>query len=304
MTDGKLQMKNDLIESFLNYLIVECGLSKNTILGYRVALKHLSDYMGQKNLDKFESIRPEHIVMFIEAEKEMGLSINSIARNVIAIKMFYKFLFMEGRIEKNLIASISSPKLWKRLPAVINHIEVENLLNAPDTGNPFGIRNRAILELMYATGARVSEVATLEIDSIRFEYGLIKCKGKGSKERLVPLGSKAIEALKRYLYDIRPILCKNRKDIDTLFLSKNGRPLRRENIWLIVRQYARQSGIKGHISPHTLRHSFATHLLEAGADLRAVQEMLGHVNIATTQIYTHLDRSYLKYIHFKYHPRS
>lgn len=295
---------NDPIESFLNYLIVECGLSKNTILGYRVALKHLSDYMERKNIDRFESIRPEHIVMFIEAEKERGLSVNSITRNLIAIKMFYKFLFMEGKLEKNLITSISSPKLWQRLPGVINQIEIENLLKVPDTGNPLGIRNRAILELMYATGARVSEVATLEVNFIRFEYGLIKCKGKGSKERLVPLGSKAIEALKMYLYDVRPILCKNRKDINILFLSKNGRPLRRENIWLIVKQYARQAGIKGRLSPHTLRHSFATHLLEGGADLRSVQEMLGHVNIATTQIYTHLDRSNLKYIHFKYHPRA
>lgn len=293
-----------LIESFLDYLAIECGLSKNTLLAYRTALKHLSRFMSVRSVKDVKSIRPEHIISFIEAERKRGIDQNSIARNVIAVKVFFKFLLIEGRIEKNLISSISSPKLWRRLPNVINQMDVETLLNAVDTNTKFGVRNRAIMELFYAAGARVSEVATLETGFINFDYKFTKCRGKGSKERLVPLGSKAIEALKLYIQDVRPELCKKDDRTNILFLSKSGKPLRRENIWLIVKQCAQKAGIHKRISPHTLRHSFATHLLEGGADLRSVQEMLGHVNIATTQIYTHVDRSHLKDIHHHYHPRG
>ncbi|MGR3319161.1 MAG: site-specific tyrosine recombinase XerD [Candidatus Anammoxibacter sp.] len=294
---------DSLIESFLDYLVVECGLAKNTILAYRVALKHLTRFMHEKAIEDVKTIRPERIIGFIEAERKRGLDQNSIARNVIAIKMFFRFLFLEGKIEKNLMSSVLSPKLWRKLPDVINQTDIENLLNAPDTSCKFGIRNKAILELMYATGARVSEVATLETGFINFNYKFTKCRGKGSKERLVPLGSKAIEALKVYLQDVRPRLCKANKT-NIFFLSKSGKPLRRENIWLIVKQCTQKAGIRKHLSPHTLRHSFATHLLEGGADLRSVQEMLGHVNISTTEIYTHVDRSQLKDIHHHYHPRG
>ena len=292
-----------LIETFLDYLVVECGLAKNTILAYRVALKHLSRFMHEKAIENVTSIKPERIIGFIEAERKRGLDQNSIARNIIAIKMFFRFLLLEGKIEKNLTSSVLSPKLWRKLPDVINQTDIENLLNAPDKSSKFGVRNRAILELMYATGARVSEVATLETGFINFDYKFTKCRGKGSKERLVPLGSKAIDALKIYMQDVRPGLCKN-STTDIFFLSKSGKPLRRENIWLIVKQCAQKAGIHKHLSPHTLRHSFATHLLEGGADLRSVQEMLGHVNISTTQIYTHVDRSQLKDIHHRYHPRG
>lgn len=292
-----------LIETFLDYLVVECGLAKNTILAYRVALKHLTRFMHENAIEDVKSIRPERIVGFIEAERKRGLDQNSIARNIIAIKMFFRFLLLEGEIEKNLMSSILSPKLWRKLPDVINETDIENLLNAPDTSSKFGIRNKAILELMYATGARVSEVATLETGFINFDYKFTKCRGKGSKERIVPLGSKAIEALKVYMQDVRPGLCKDNSTV-IFFLSKSGKPLRRENIWLIVKQCTQKAGIRKHLSPHTLRHSFATHLLEGGADLRSVQEMLGHVNISTTQIYTHVDRSQLKDIHHHYHPRG
>lgn len=295
---------NPLIESFLAYLTIECGLAKNTILAYRIALNHFFRFVNTKPFKDVESIKPEHIISFIEEEQKRGLDQNSIARNVIAIKMFFKFLLVEGKIEKNLISSIVSPKLWRKLPDVINQKDVDDLLvTAYKTDCKFSIRNRAILELMYATGARVSEVATMETGFVNFDYKFTKCRGKGSKERLVPLGSKAIEALKSYVEYERPKLNKNNRT-NILFLSKSGKPLRRENIWLIVKQYAMLAGIHKRVSPHTMRHSFATHLLEGGADLRSVQEMLGHVNISTTQIYTHVDRSHLKDIHHYYHPRG
>lgn len=293
----------DMIKQFLDYLSIECGLSKNTLLAYSVALNHLSRYMAGKSVVCVKSLLPEHITGFMEAERKRGMDQNSIARNIIAVKMFFKFLVMEGRIEKDLISSISSPKLWRKLPEVINHTDVENMLAAPDVNNKFGVRNKAILELMYATGARVSEVSTLEMGSINLDYKFVRCRGKGSKERIVPLGSKAIDALCSYIADVRPALRKA-KHTNILFLSKSGKALRRENIWLIVKQCAATAGIHKDISPHTLRHSFATHLLEGGADLRSVQEMLGHVNIATTQIYTHVDRTHLKDMHRHYHPRG
>ncbi len=295
---------DDYIDSFLNYLIVECGLSKNTILAYSVAVNHLANYVTRKGLGNFESVRPDHIVGFIESERNRGLDPNSIARNLTAIKMFYKFLAVEGKIAENLVSSIESPKLWLKLPEVINHIDVENLLKSPDLSTSLGKRNKAILELMYATGARVSEVAGLEIGFINFDYKFIKCRGKGSKERIVPIGSKAIDAVNEYLEEARPALCKDKKCGNLLFLSKSGKHLRRENIWEIVRKCALKAGISKHLSPHTLRHSFATHLLEGGADLRSVQEMLGHVNISTTQIYTHIDKTRLKDIHHNFHPRG
>lgn len=295
---------DDLIDSFLNYIDLECGLSENTILAYNVAIKHLARYILTKGMNGFESIKPEHLIGFIESETKRGLDPNSIARNITAIKVFYKYLALNNKIDKNVLTAVSSPKLWLKLPQVINHKDIEDLLAAPDLETRFGIRNMAILEMMYATGARVSEVSTLEIGFINFEYKFTKCRGKGSKERIVPLGSKAIEAINRYLEEVRPTFLKNNKENNILFLSKSGKPLRRENIWLIVKQCATKAGISKHLSPHTLRHSFATHLLEGGADLRSVQEMLGHVNISTTQIYTHIEKSHLKDVHHRFHPRG
>lgn len=295
---------DELIDYFLDYITVECGLSKNTILAYNVALGHLARYISSLDINGFESLKPQNLIGFIESERKRGLDQNSIARNVTVINVFYKFLLMEGRIKVNLLSSISSPKLWVKLPDIINHQDIEDLLNAPDKSTRFGIRNFAILEMMYATGARVSEVSDIELSFINFEYKFIKCRGKGSKERLVPIGSKAIEALKTYISDVRPSFLEGRKDSNLLFLSRTGKPLRRENIWDIVKQCALKAGINKHVSPHTLRHSFATHLLEGGADLRSVQEMLGHVNITTTQIYTHIEKSHLKEIHRKFHPRG
>ncbi len=295
---------DDLVDAFLNYMSIECGLAKNTILAYSVDLKHLSLYILDKNIQGFESFEPLHLIGYIESERKRGLDQNSIARSVTAIKVFYKFLFLEGKIKTNPISAVSASKQWLKLPEVINHKDVEDLLNISDMSSCLGIRNKAILEMMYATGARVSEVASLETSFVNFDYKFTKCRGKGSKERIVPLGSKAIDAIKNYISDARPALLKNNNESIFLFLSKNGKPLRRENLWLIVKQCALKAGINKPVYPHILRHSFATHLLEGGADLRAVQEMLGHVNIATTQIYTHLEKSHLKDIHHSFHPRG
>ncbi|MBI2560690.1 MAG: site-specific tyrosine recombinase XerD [Planctomycetes bacterium] len=314
---------DELIHSFLDYLLVECGLSKNTVVSYENDLKKFSNYLKAQGFDNFETVKQHTVVNFMIAEKDRGLSVNSVWRNLVAIRMLYRFLFREGKIPKDVTSSIEPPKLWKRLPQVLSQNDVERLLTAPEveiSKRPgsnrriLEMRNKAILELFYATGARVSEVAGILLSGVNIDYGYIKCKGKRSKERIVPLGIKAIEAIKRYLLDARPgLLMRNEKiphsaihnpNSELLFLSRTGKPLRRENIWHIVKHYVRQIGIKARVSPHTLRHSFATHLLEGGADLRSVQEMLGHVNISTTQIYTHLEKQRLQLIHKTFHPRA
>jgi len=293
-----------LVESFLNYLIVECGLADNTIKGYKGDLRNFSNYLHNTGIKHFQDLRAKMIVDFIENEKQRGLSENSISRCLVTVKMLYKYLLMEGQISVNPMSAVSTLKLQKHLPEVLHYNAVEEMLQAPDCNNKLGIRDKAMLELMYATGARVSEVASIKVSWINFDYGFIRCQGKGSKQRIVPMGSEASKAIRRYLQEVRPQLLKIEDDEPLLFLSRTGRKLRRENIWSLVKKYAMKAGIRSNISPHTLRHSFATHLLEGGADLRSVQEMLGHSNISTTQIYTHIDRKHLKTTHQKFHPRA
>ena len=293
-----------LIESFLNYLIVECGLSDNTIKGYKGDLRNFSNYLQDEGIKQFQDLRAKMIVSFIEKEKQRGLSENSISRSLVTIKMLYKYMIMEGKISANPMSSVNTLKLQKHLPEVLHYKAVEEILWAPDCNDKLGVRDKAILELMYATGARVSEVASIKVSWINFDYGYIRCQGKGSKQRIVPMGAEASKSIRRYLQEVRPLLVKMEADEPLLFLSRTGKKLRRENIWSIVKKYTIKAGIRSNISPHTLRHSFATHLLEGGADLRSVQEMLGHSNISTTQIYTHIDRKYLKSIHQKFHPRA
>src|SRR3990167_3399028 len=274
---------DELIESFINYLIVECGLSRNTILSYSHDLQLFTNFLLSKKISDFNDVRPGTITSFIISEKKRGLSITSITRTIVSTRMLYRFLLSEGKLQKNPLTTIDSPKLWKRLPIVLSVDKVDNLLSVPDMKTKLGVRNRAILELLYATGARVSEVTAIQMDWINLEYGYVKCRGKGSKERIVPLGTKAIEAIQNYLKVSRSEI-KNSQHSPYLFLSK--------------------AGIHERISPHKLRHSFATHLLENGADIRSVQEMLGHVNISTTQIYTHVSKRHLKAVHQQFHPRA
>jgi len=292
----------ELLEEFINYLSVERGLSKNTISSYRTDLISFLNYLDSKGLDNAEKIKRDNITSYLLHLKDKGLSGNSVSRALVAIKMFYRFLLQEHFIKDNVVGVLESPKLIRPLPNVLNLPEVEKLLAAPDIRDWIGVRDKAALELMYATGMRVSEMVDLPTSTINLEMGFIKCKGKGDKERMVPIGTQAKNSISRYLEKVRPTLLKNNTD-NHLFLSRLGKKVSRQSFWKMIKKYAKKARIKKEITPHTLRHSFATHLLEHGADLRVVQEMLGHSDIATTQIYTHINKERLKSIHKQFHPR-
>lgn len=291
------------VNQFLDYLVAECGLARNTIEAYRSDLTQFVLHLYDHGHETLQSVSSDEIVGYLIAMKERGLHINSAARALVAIKMFFRFLWSEGKLAEDATSIMDSPKLLRHLPEVMTEREVTALLAAPDVRKPQGMRDRAILELLYATGARVSEVSRMPVDALHLDLGYVRCFGKGSKERIVPVGEAAVQALQEYLASGRPLLLRGRTS-PSLFPGARTGPLSRKAIWGLVKRYARLAGVGRPISPHTLRHSFATHLLEHGADLRAVQEMLGHANIATTQLYTHVDRSRLRAIHKKYHPRG
>lgn len=293
-------MQHPLLRGFLAYLRTECGLSKNTLEAYRRDVAHFIEFLGGSDP---VAARTEDVEDFLSAEKRRGLEVTSIARALVAVRMFYRFLASEGIVGEAVTATLETPKTWKRLPNFLTVPEVEKLLRAPRGEEPLAIRDRAMLETFYAAGARVAEVAGVRIQDLKLDLGLILLFGKGAKERVVPLGRSAIAAVERYLSDARGQLAKPQSG-DALFLGVRGAPLSRVHIWRLVKKYAALAGIRKNVHPHTLRHSFATHLLEGGADLRTVQEMLGHASISTTQIYTHVDRSRLKSVHHKYHPRG
>jgi len=291
-----------LLDEFLNYLSVERGLSKNTISSYGSDLLSFINYLESKGVIGMEKIKRDDITQYLLHQKDKGLSGNSVSRALVAIKMFYKFLTQERFITNDVAGILESPKLIRPLPNVLDIAEVAKLLHAPDIRNWIGIRDKAALELMYATGMRVSEMVELGTATLNLDVGFIKCKGKGDKERMVPIGSAARNAISRYMEKVRPSLLKNKSD-GHLFLTRLGKKVSRQSFWKMMKKYAKMARIRKEITPHTLRHSFATHLLERGADLRVVQEMLGHSDIATTQIYTHIDRGRLKSIHKQFHPR-
>lgn len=292
-----------LIDEFLNYLIVERGLAENTIMAYRRDLEKFVLHLDSSGVKSIESVDKNALNRYLLKLKDRGLSSNSISRSLAAIKMFFRFLANENYLKDNITSVMESPKLWKKLPDALSISEVEKVLEAPNARNWLGVRDKACLELMYATGMRVSEITGLKLGDVNLDVGFVRCVGKGSKERIVPLGRAAKQAMERYLRKTRPELLKKKTLEPGLFLTRLGKRMSRQNFWKMIRRYTRQAGIKKHISPHTLRHSFATHLLEGGADLRVVQEMLGHANISTTQIYTHINKERLKSIHHKYHPR-
>lgn len=298
----KSDWMKEFIDIFLDYLSAERGLSANTISAYRTDLAKFSNYLAEVGIKSLNEVKRDTIRNFMLRCKDKNLSANSISRALVAIKVFARFLLREKIISKDPADLVDSPKLWSRIPEVLLPIEVERLLAVPDVRSISGMRDKSILELMYATGLRVSEASYLTIPDINLDVGFLRCVGKGSKERVVPLGNKAIIALKRYLEVSRPKLIK-RQTNEYLFLNRSGKRLSRQSIWKIIKRSARIAKIKKKIKPHTLRHSFATHLLERGADLRSVQEMLGHSNISTTQIYTHIDKDRLKSIHQRFHPR-
>jgi len=294
----------ELIDEFINYLSVERGLSQNTQTSYKRDLNKYISYLKSKGINSMQTTTRKQITDFIMSLKDGGLSANSISRNLAAIKSFHRFLVIERYIKDDVTSVMDSPKLWKKLPEVLNLEEVERLLSKPNLKDWLGIRDKAALELMYATGMRVSELVDLKLDNVNLDVGFIKCKGKGQKERIIPVGRKAITAIERYLNKIRPKLVKKKENVQHLFLTRLGRKMSRQTFWKIIKKYLKKAKIKKEVSPHTLRHSFATHLLERGADLRVVQELLGHANISTTQIYTHINKERLKSIHKKYHPRG
>lgn len=293
----------DLIQQFLDYLSVERGLAPNTIQAYGRDLNMFVDFLEEKGITFVEKVSHRDITDFMWYRKQKGIAANSISRGLVAIRVFFRFLLREQKVKQDPTSLLDSPKLWKCIPDVLAVSEVEKLITKPDTRDLLGIRDRAILELFYATGARVSELISLNVNDLNLDVGFLKCSGKGGKERIVPIGKKANEAVKAYLEKARPKLLGKKTANSGLFLSRLGKKMTRQMLWKLVKKYTRMAGIKKEVTPHTLRHSFATHLLERGADLRVVQELLGHANISTTQIYTHVDKERLKAIHRKFHPR-
>lgn len=291
-----------LIAEFLNYITVEKGLSKNTVAAYGTDLKHFATYLASRGISDIDRINRHEITRYLLSLKDGGICSNSISRALVAIKMFYRFLVQERLIKEDVAGILESPKLIRTLPSVLNLAEVEKILSGPDLRDPIGIRDKAAIELMYATGMRVSELVELSVEGMNLDVGFVRCRGKGDKERIIPVGGKAKEAIGRYKEKVRPALAGKKQD-SHLFLSRLGRKISRQTFWKMIKKYVRIARIKKDITPHTLRHSFATHLLEGGADLRVVQEMLGHSDISTTQLYTHINKDRLKSIHKKFHPR-
>lgn len=294
---------NQLIDSFLIYLTAVKGLSKNTLESYGKDVLKLAVFLEEKNITSIDRVEYKHILDFLTHLKEQRLKPRSISRTLISIRQFFKFLLTEKCIESDPTFLIRAPKTKRVLPDVLSFEEVERLLSPPDESSPEGIRDKSMLEVLYATGIRVSELVELGLNDVNFELGYIVAYGKGSKERIVPIGEKAKDKLREYLDTSRPKLLKSRTSVN-LFVTRLGKKMTRQGFWKIIKTHSRKSGITKRISPHTFRHSFATHLLERGADLRAIQIMLGHSDISTTQIYTHIERERLKEVHKKYHPRS
>jgi len=304
-TEGShvLQATAKPIDAFLDYLTVECGLSVNTIQAYQRDLGRFASFVEADEDDQWRKVQPDQVIQFLMEEKSRGCAVVTVSRALVAIRMFFRFLAGEGLTERDITEHLESPRLWQNLPEVLNRKAVDRLLAAPEEKHDrWPLRDKAVLEMLYATGARASEVADLTTESVNTQVGFVRCIGKGRKERIVPVGRRALEALAAYRENERPAL--DRRGEPYLFLTHSGRRLGRESIWRLVKKYVVRAGVSPRVSPHTLRHSFATHLLEGGADLRAVQEMLGHVDISTTQVYTHVDQSRLKAIHKKYHPRA
>ncbi|MFA5411140.1 MAG: site-specific tyrosine recombinase XerD [Candidatus Omnitrophota bacterium] len=292
----------ELIDTFLNYLSVERGLSQNTINSYREDLNAYMNFVQDQRIEILSKTTKSTVTDFMFFQKGKGITPNSVARRLAAIKSFYRFLVRERVLKADPTGLIDSPKLWKKIPETLSVNEIDSLLRQPNLRQVQGIRDRAVLETLYATGMRVSEAVNLKSDNVNLEIGFLRCIGKGNKERVIPLGAKAVESIKRYMEASRPRLLGKRTS-EFLFLSRFGKKISRQSLWKIIKKYARDARIKKPIRPHILRHSFATHLLERGADLRSVQEMLGHANIATTQIYTHINKDRLKAIHKMFHPR-
>lgn len=295
---------NIFLKEYLNVLRLEKNLSVNTISSYRNDINSLINFLDSLKINDPSLVDNKLLNSFFINLQELGLSNTSAARYYSSIKGFFSYLFSNKYIKANPVEKVMPPKLSKNLPSVLSLGEIDSILLKPDVENKLGLRDRGILEVLYACGLRVSELIGLKISDLFFDEEIIRVLGKGSKERLVPIGSSAIKWTKEYLTKSRPLLAKKAKSENVVFLNNRGSKLSRMGVWKIVDHYVKEAGIQKEVHPHTFRHSFATHLLEGGADLRAVQEMLGHADISTTQIYTHIDRDYIKQVHKQFHPRG
>ena len=295
----------ELLDYFLHYCSAECGLSENTLAAYRADVSGFLDFIGARDAAGLQGLTASDLVRYVDHCRRRDLAPNSVVRRLVSARMFFRFLHAEGYVETDPAESLQTPRLWRRVPELLGVEEVEKLLDAPKPDTPLGLRDRAALEMLYATGARASELCGLDVGDVNFEYRFARCFGKRRKERLVPLGRKALDALRDYMAEGRPALLRNEREA-AIFLTRSGRRLTRQALWRLVRKHARAAGLRrtADVHPHMLRHSFATHMLSRGADLRSLQLMLGHANIATTEIYTHVDRGRLKAIHERFHPRG
>ncbi len=292
-----------LADQFLDYVTLERGLRPNTRAAYEDDLRSFIEFLRHRGRKSINEVTRKDILDFLMSEKERGLSVNSISRRLVAIKVFFRYLQQESMLDHNVTESMDSPRLWKVLPDTLSMREVDALLQAPPVKTLYGVRDRAILELLYGTGLRVSELAHLKISDVHPEEGFVRCMGKGNKERVVPFGRPAGRWLERYMTEARPAFDRTHRS-DRLFLTRRASGFTRLGLWKLIKQHARRAGITKNVTPHTLRHSFASHLLANGAQLRVIQEMLGHADISTTQIYTHIDSNRLRSIHARYHPRA
>jgi integrase/recombinase XerD len=295
------------VHVFLSYLRVEKGLAQNTILAYGRDLKRFAEFLRKRQKTRAEDATREDIVDFLSSLYKQKLDSRSVARYLVSLRGLYKFALMEGMVTLDPTENLESPKVRNSLPTYLRVEEIDKLLQAPDVSGPLGLRDRAMLEVLYSTGLRVSELLNLRISDIDMRMGCVRCIGKGDKERLVPIGRKALEAVEQYLANGRPNFARPSAPPphnNVLLLTRNGKRLSRVGIWKILHDYGTKLGLRGRLTPHKLRHSFATHLLEGGADLRSVQLMLGHADISTTQIYTHVVEERLKQIYKAHHPRA
>ena len=291
-----------LVKGFLDYIFLECGLAGETVTAYKRDLQEFWDHLVARDVEPGE-ISVEDIQTHLMRLRSRGLAVASIARHFSSLKVFLRYLYAERVLRRDVTAVLESPKRWHNIPNSLRYGQVSSLLEAPRPADEFYLRDRALLELLYATGMRASEVVGLDIDQINLRLGYVRCLGKGRKERIIPVGRPAANAVTEYLEHLRPRLVGD-GHTTALFLSRTGRRLDRTNVWRLVRKHAVRAGIDVKLSPHTLRHCFATHLLAGGADLRILQELLGHADVTTTQIYTHVDEAQLKLVHRKYHPRQ
>lgn len=292
-----------MLGDFCHYLAVERGLAQNTLDSYRRDLKKFLSFLRRGKCTDPAAVKRETITRYLHELKQANHAASTISRNVASIRSFYSFLVREGLLQENPAQELETPRLEKKLPRVLTTKEVDRLLRQPQVNDHNGIRDKAMLELLYASGIRVSELVALNVSDFNPEVGFLRCRGKGMKERIVPIGSVSINSVREYLHNCRIKLVKKNEE-KALFLNHHGRRLTRQGFWKILKKYAQRSKISGEITPHTLRHSFATHLLENGADLRSVQEMLGHSDISTTQIYTQITRRKIREVYDKTHPRA